>query len=135
MLSLPPSVRVYLATEPVDMRKSIDGLAAVVKSQWRLAPDSGHLFVFLGRRRDRVKVLFFDTGGYVLYYKRLELGRFRLPVVPDGASQVKLESTDLVMLLRGIDFSRVRRPVPWMPDRETMGTPPPQLALDRRGRS
>ena len=115
MVTLPSSVRIYLATGWVDMRKSIDGLSAVVQSQWRLDPTSGHLFVFVGRRRDRLKILYFDHGGYVVYYKRLEMGRFKLPVIAADATRVVLEPADLTMLLRGIDFSRVRRPVPWMP--------------------
>lgn len=123
---LPSSVKVYLAIGTFDMRKSIDGLSAIVQSQWRMDPYQGHLFVFVGRRRDRVKILFFDHGGFVVYYKRLEAGQFRLPVVPGNATRVILEPADLTMLLRGIDFSRVRRPVPWMPSVTTMGPAPPQ---------
>ncbi len=130
MVTLPPSVKVYLALGPTDMRKSIDGLSAIVQSKWRQDPHCGHLFVFVSRRRDRVKILYFDHGGFVVYYKRLEAGRFRLPVVPSGTDRVRIEASDLQMLLRGIDFSRVRRHVPWMPCSDTMGTPPPQLGLD-----
>ena len=72
MLSLPPSVEVYLASEPADMRKGIDGLAGIVRTQWRRDVFSGHLFVFHGRRRHLLKILFFDRGGFVLYVKRLE---------------------------------------------------------------
>ena len=79
MLTLPPSVRIYLAVGQVDMRRGHDGLAAIVRGQWKLDLYGGHLFVFLGRRADRCKILFWDRGGFVLYYKRLERGRFRLP--------------------------------------------------------
>ncbi len=74
MLTLPPSVRIYLAVEPVDLRRGHDGLGAIVRGQWGENLFAGHLFVFLGRRRDRCKILFWDRGGLVLYYKRLEKG-------------------------------------------------------------
>jgi transposase len=135
MISLPASVRIYLATEPIDMRKNIDGLAGLVQSRWKVNPYLGHLFVFVGRRRDRVKILYFDHGGFILHYKRLECGHFRLPEIPPDVTSVSLEATDLNMLLRGIDFSRVRRPVPWTPRCEMMGTPPPHFGLDSRSRS
>lgn len=112
---LPPSVRIYLATEPVDMRRGHDGLAAIVRNQWKLELYGGHLFVFVGRKNDRCKILFFDRGGFVLYYKRLERGRFRLPPVAAGATSLALDSTELAMLLDGIDVSRVRRPTHWQP--------------------
>ncbi len=70
MLSLSPTVRVYLASEPVDMRRGHDGLFAIVKS-WQLDPFSGHLFVFIGRRRDRMKILTWHRGGFVLLYNQL----------------------------------------------------------------
>jgi transposase len=115
VLTLPPSVRIYLAAAPVDMRRGHDGLAAIVCNQWKLDLYGGHLFVFVGCKRDRCKVLFFDRGGFVLYYKRLERGRFRLPQVAPGASSVALDATELAMLLDGIDVSRVRRPALWQP--------------------
>ena len=74
MLTLPPSVRIYLAAAPVDMRRGHDGLAAIVCNQWKLDLYGGHLFVFVGCKRDRCKVLFFDRGGFVLYYKRAYSG-------------------------------------------------------------
>jgi len=130
MVTLPSSVKIYLALDPTDMRKQIDGLSAIVQGKWKEDPYSGHLFVFISRRQDRVKILYFDHGGFVVFYKRLEAGKFRIPAVPTGSSRVRIEASDLQMLLRGIDFSRVRRNVPWMPTEETMGTPPPQLGLD-----
>jgi hypothetical protein len=69
VLTLPPSVRIYLAVEPVDLRRGHDGLSAIVRGQWGEDLFAGHLFVFLGRRRDRCKILFWDRGGLVLYYK------------------------------------------------------------------
>lgn len=115
MLTLPSSVKILLATEPVDMRKSIDGLMAVVRSGWGEDVYSGHLFVFVSRRGDRVKVLTFSRGGFILYYKRLETGRFRLPRVDEQARAVSLDATQLAMLLDGIDVAQVKRPPAWQP--------------------
>ena len=112
---LPPSVKVWLASEPVDLRRGHDGLSALVRTQWQKDPYSGHLFVFLGRRKDRVKILFWSRGGFVLYYKRLERGVFRLPPRFGEARAVELDATDLTMLLDGIDLGRVRRPPLWQP--------------------
>jgi transposase len=115
MITLPSSVRVYLAAEPVDLRRGHDGLVAIVRGTWRLNPFDGHLFVFLGRRLDRVKILVWDRNGFVLYYKRLSQGRFRMPRVPADAQRVELDATTLAMLLDGIDTKYVRRPVAWNP--------------------
>ena len=114
MLTLPPSVKIYLASEPVDLRKSIDGLGAIVSTRGHDL-FSGHLFVFTSRRGDRVKILAWDRGGFVLYYKRLEQGRFRLPQIAVGAKEVELEATALAMLLDGIDMKRVQPPKRWIP--------------------
>ena len=121
MLTLPPSVRIYLAAEPVDLRKSIDGLGLLVDEQGH-DRYSGHLFVFGSRRSDRVKILAWDRGGFVLYYKRLERGRFRWPVVAPGAKEVEMEATALAMLLDGIDVRQVRTPRRWEPGRRVAGT-------------
>jgi transposase len=115
MLTLPSAVRILLATEPVDMRKSIDGLMALVRNGWGEEVYSGHLFVFVSRRGDRVKVLTFSRGGFILYYKRLEQGRFRLPRVDEQARAVALDATQLAMLLDGIDVEKVKRPPAWQP--------------------
>ncbi len=115
MLTLPSAVRIVLATEPVDMRKSIDGLMAVVRSSFGEDVYSGHLFVFVSRRGDRVKILTFSRGGFILYYKRLEQGRFRLPQVAADAQSVRLDATQLTMLLDGIDVAEVKRPAAWEP--------------------
>jgi transposase len=115
MLSLPRSVRIYVASAPVDMRMGHDGLFAVVREQWKKDPFTGHLFVFFGRAHDRVKVLFWDRGGFVVYYKRLEKGRFRWPRPTGEDLHVDVDGTDLAMLLDGIDLSRVKRPPAWQP--------------------
>ena len=115
-MSLGPGVQVVLATEPVDLRRGHDGLVTLVRTLWRADPYSGTLFVFFGRRQDRVKVLFFSAGGFVVYYKRLERGRFSMPRVPEGASQIVLEPGSLAMLLDGVDLRAVRRAPMWKPD-------------------
>jgi len=115
VLTLPPSFRIYLAIGQVDMRRGHDGLAAIVHGQWKLDLYGGHLFVFLGRRADRCKILFWDRGGFVLYYKRLERGRFRLPRVAPEATSVAIDATELAMLLDGIDVVAVKRPRKWQP--------------------
>src|SRR5665213_2145655 len=116
MLTLPSSVRIYLAAEPVDLRKSIDGLCAIVRSR---AHDvySGHLYAFVSRSGDRVKILAWDHSGFVLYYKRLERGRFRLPKIAVDAIEVEIQATQLAMLLDGIDMKRVASPKRWTPPR------------------
>lgn len=117
MLSLGPGVQVVLATEPVDLRRGHDGLVTLVRSLWRADPYSGTLFVFFGRRRDRVKVLYFSAGGFVLHYKRLERGRFSMPHVPAAASQVVLDAASLAMLLDGVDLRAIKRAPRWEPAR------------------
>jgi len=122
VLTLPPSVRIYLAVGQVDMRRGHDGLAAIVRGQWKIDLYCGHLFVFLGRRADRCKILFWDRGGFVLYYKRLERGRFRLPASSEATS-VTIDATELAMLLDGIDVVSVKRPRRWEPPK-TAAAPP-----------
>ena len=103
---LPRSVRVWVATEPVDMRLGHDGLLGIVRSVFVLDPFSGHIFVFLDKRRDRCKILVWDRGGFVVYYKRLEKGRLSVRTKADGLGPVSIDATDLAMLLDGIDMSR-----------------------------
>ena len=113
MLMLPPAVRVFLATGPADLRRSFDGLAAMARDVVRQDPLSGHLFVFSNRRRDRVKVLFWDRSGFVLWYKRLEKGVFRFPSAEAGS--VEVEAAELMLLLEGIDLAGSRRRERWVP--------------------
>ena len=103
MLSLPPSVRIFLARGVTDMRKQIDSLAALVQHVLREDPLSGHLFVFCNRSRDRVKILYWESSGYWLMHKRLEAGRFAWP---DGQQPaIKMTATELHALLGGLDIS------------------------------
>ena len=109
MISLPPSVKIFLATQPVDMRKSFDGLKAVVEQFLEADPLSGHLFVFRGRRGDRLKILYWDRDGLVVWAKRLEVGRFSFPVAQENQRRIEVQSAELAMLLEGIDLSNIRR--------------------------
>ena len=111
MLTLPASVRVHLAAEPIDLRRGHDGLVAIVRNDWKMNPYEGHLFVFLGRRLDRVKILVWDRNGFVLYYKRLSQGRFRMPKIPSGAERVEMDAK----LLDGVDVKYVKRDATWAP--------------------
>ncbi len=124
MLTLPRSVRIFISSGPTDMRRSIDGLMSIVKDELEADAYSGHLYVFVSRRADRVKILTWDKGGFVLYYKRLERGVFRLPHLDANTMTVEIDATQLSMLLDGIDYSRVRRPKPWMPPEQKIDGSP-----------
>jgi transposase len=107
MLSLPPSVRIFLCLAPADMRRSFDSLALMAQEVVGQDPYSGHLFVFRNRRGDRVKVLYWDRDGYPLWYKRLEKGAFRFP--SQAGAHAEVSAPDLALLLEGIDVSGATR--------------------------
>jgi transposase len=109
MLTLPPSVRIFVCTAPTDMRRGFDGLAQMAQDIVRQDPLSGHFFVFLNRRRDRVKILYWDRDGYAVWAKRLEAGTFRLPEAT--GPQLEVRHAELAMLLGGIDPAGSRRRV------------------------
>jgi transposase len=109
MLSLPASVRVYLSTQPADMRKGFDGLCVLVQQVFQRDPLEGHLFLFLNRRRDRLKILYWDRDGLALWYKRLELGTFQWPAQRGDAPGLELDATQLALLLGGIDVHSAQR--------------------------
>ena len=105
---LPESgIRVWLYTPPTDMRKSFDGLTALVRQKLAEDPTSGQLFVFINRRRTQLKVLYFEQGGYCLWSKRLEAGRFHFNA--QGKDKQALSWTDLKLIIEGIDLTSVRR--------------------------
>ena len=108
MLMLPPTVRIYVALAPVDMRKSHHGLAAVVRLLG-LDPLSGHLVFFTNKRRNLAKILFFDRSGLAILYKRLENGTFQLPEVDGGRTQAEIDPASLAMILEGIDLRSIVR--------------------------
>ena len=106
-----PGVRIWLCTQRTDMRCGFDRLAALACEVTGQDPLSGHLFVFRGRGGDRLKILYWDRDGYVLFYKRLEEGQLKLPRPPEDPQQraVSLRPSELAMLLDGIDLSSVKR--------------------------
>ena len=110
MIHLPASVRVYLCLTACDMRKSFDSLASLVRSQMELDPLGGHLYVFWSRRKDRVKILYWDRDGLAVWSKRLEEGTYAVPF-DDGARERQREITaqELGALLSGIDLSTAKR--------------------------
>jgi transposase len=108
MISLTSAVRVFLCSRPVDMRKSFDGLSGLVQECFGEDLLTGHLFLFLNRRRDRIKILYFDHDGLAIWYKRLEVGCFQLPA-PGARDGIELEPAQLAMLLSGIDPRTARR--------------------------
>jgi transposase len=116
MLTLPASVRIYVAAEPVDLRRGFDGLAAATRTLIRQDPLNGHVFVFLNRRGNRIKLLTWDRTGYLLIYKRLERGKFRLSTEPAaGCRHVELDAGDLALMLEGVDLRGVQRHQRWRP--------------------
>jgi transposase len=109
MLSLPPTVRIYLAAQPTDLRKSFDSLATLVREGLQGDPLSGDIFVFRNKAADHIKLLIWEEDGYAIWYKRLEAGVYRFPSSPEALPRVEIRAADLVMLLEGIDLSSVRR--------------------------
>ena len=107
MLTVPPSVRIYVCAQATDMRRSFDGLSALARDTVQQDPFSGHLFVFCNRRADRVKVLWWDRSGFCLWYKRLEEGLFRFP--ERGARGYEMEPSEFALILEGIELESVRR--------------------------
>jgi transposase len=118
MINLPHPVRVFLHAPATDLRKGFDALSGLVTAAFSQDPTSGHLFLFVNRRRDRLKILYWDRDGLAIWYKRLENGSFQLPVAARDAVSIEMSSTQLVLLLSGIDLrsarqrKRFRRPTP-----------------------
>jgi len=109
MLSLPPAVRIFVATQPTNMHLSFDRLAALARDVLQQDPLSGHLFVFRNRSGDKVKILGWDRSGFCLWYKRLEQGVFHFPRA--ATTHLEVDAAELTLLLDGIDLTAViRRP-------------------------
>jgi len=107
VISFPSAVRIFLCTQDVDLRKSFDGLSGLVHECFGQDPLSGHLFLFLNRRRDRIKMLYFDRDGLAIWYKRLEAGSYQMPqATQDG---IELQPAQFAMLLSGIDLRTARQ--------------------------
>jgi transposase len=119
MIGLLHPVQVFLHTPPTDLRKGFDALSGLVTSAFSQDPTSGHLFLFVNRRRDRLKILYWDRGdGLAIWYKRLERGSFQLPTAAPNSVSIEMSQTQLALMLSGIDLSsarqrkRYRRPTP-----------------------
>ena len=109
MLNFASNIRIYLCATPTDMRKSFDGLHALVRQVFQVDPLEGHLFLFVNRRGDRVKILWWDRDGLALFYKRLEAGTYQLPEVAKDEQGVEIDATQLAMLLNGVDLHSAKR--------------------------
>lgn len=107
MLSWPPAVRVFVHTQPTDLRRSFDRLAQMAQEVLHQDPFSGHLFVFVNRGGDRMKILFWDRSGYALFYKRLEAGVFHLP--PEEGAGVEIDVPRLTLILAGLDLAGAKQ--------------------------
>jgi transposase len=114
VFTLSAAVRIYVAAAPCDLRRGFDGLSALTRSVIGTDPMSGHLFVFLNKRGNRMKILAWDRTGYVVVYKRLERGTFRLPMTPRAGQQhVEVDAGELTLMLEGLDLRHARRRPRW----------------------
>jgi transposase len=109
MLSFAPNIRIFLCAQPTDMRRSFDGLCGLVRGVLQADPLDGSLFLFVNRRGDRIKALWWDRDGLALFYKRLESGTFEMLRADGNATVVELDSTTLAMLLSGVAIDSVKR--------------------------
>jgi transposase len=109
MFTLPSAVQVFVCLQPVDLRKSFDSLAFLAEAIIRQDPLSGHLFVFLNRSHNRIKILYWDRSGYCLYYKRLEAGTFLIPSQYNTGTSTSMSLAELTLIMEGIDLSGARR--------------------------
>lgn len=109
MIHLPASVRVYLCLSPCDMRRSFDGLHALVRDHLQLDAFAGHLYLFANRRKDRLKILYWDRSGFAIWAKRLEEGAFAIPSGETGSTRFELTVEELGALLSGIDLQQATR--------------------------
>ena len=103
------AARIYLYAQNVDMRKSFDGLHAIIQSEFPSDELGGHLFLFLNRRRDRLKLMTWERDGWIIFYKRLERGTFERPRPAADGVTVELDSTDLALILAGVELKSVKR--------------------------
>jgi transposase len=109
MLNMAAGTRIFVATGATDMRKGFDGLSGIIVSALKQDPLSGHLFLFVNRRRDKLKILYWDGDGLAIWYRRLEQGTFQMPRVSEDKKAAEIRSDELTMLVRGIDYSNVKR--------------------------
>ena len=102
-------VRIFVCLTPIKMQFSFDTLMGLAQETFNQDPLSGHLFLFFNRKRDRIKILFWDVDGFCIWYKRLEVGAFQLPLATEGDHGVELNSRQLTQLLDGLDLRNGRR--------------------------
>ena len=105
MLNIPAHTRISLCTASIDMRKSFNGLLAIVRNVLEADPLAGHLFVFLNRNHTLMKILYWDGDGFVIWYKRLESGTFRFPACNEDTKSIEVTRSGLAMILEGIDLT------------------------------
>ena len=116
MWGLPPTVRVFVATQPVDGRKGADSLMVIVRDVFRHDPLGGHLFVFFSKRCDRVRIVYWDRNGFAMWSKRLECGRYRPAFSMDGKLTASVvEAAELALIVEGSDLAGARRRPRWEP--------------------
>jgi transposase len=116
VLSLPPSVRLYVATQPVDGRKGVDSLMMIVRDVFGHDPFGGHLFVFFSKRCDRVRIVYWDRDGFAAWTKRLERGRFSSTFSADGRLTAEaIEAAELGLIIQGLDLRGAKRRPRWEP--------------------
>ena len=133
MLSLPPSVRLFVATQAVDGRKGADSLMVLVRDVLRQDPLSGHLFVFFSKRRDRVRLVYWDRNGFAMWTKRLERGRFCPTFSADGRLGASaMEAAELALIVEGIDLAGARRRARWEPRKTVPADAIPRLFSSSR---
>jgi transposase len=109
MIHLPASVRVYLCLSPCDMRRSFDGLHALVRDHLQLDAFAGHLYLFANKRKDRLKILYWDNSGFAIWAKRLEAGTFAIPSGEPSSRRFEITVEELGALLSGIDLDQAKR--------------------------
>jgi len=132
MFSIPSRLRIFLARDPVDMRKSFHGLVSLTESVLRQDPLSGHLFAFINRRRDRIKLLYWGGTGFCIWYQQLEQGSYQLPdpTTADEREGIEITASQLSLILDGIDLLSVRRRARFQlqMDRQEVSQPEPAYA-------
>lgn len=109
MLSIATGTRIFVAAGATDMRKGFDGLQGIITGVLEQDPLSGHLFLFVNRRRDKLKILYWDGDGLAIWYRRLEQGTFQMPRIQDDQKSAEIRCDELMMLVRGIDFDNIHR--------------------------
>lgn len=109
MFALSSSHRFHLYSDPTDMRKSFNGLSGIVENELERQPSYGDVFLFINKRRDKIKLLHWSAGGYILYYKRLESGTFELPDYDVSSTSISISYTQMVMIVDGLSIKNIQR--------------------------